>query len=252
MSKLVSACLLIFFLQTCKNNEKTHVQLPTEVTHPDTVTNEEKRVDYSIRVEEIDSSNYNSIKNTANGATKKISKITNYQEAKKRLEGIVEFDEEIPDYPCVKDINFRNGKKPDGELYFELDACLFIAYFPEEDILLCEVGNAMDVSFNLTSGKETEETGNPDLFNFSPNANFRLNGHFGGEECYSYFIEKKINNEFVKIIQLDDAFEKLTKHWLCTIGESFWTNENTLYLTETEYTENGISERYFKLTLIEN
>ena len=46
-----------------------------------------------------------------------------------------------------------------------------------------------------------------------PKENFRLNGHFGGQECSSYFIQKKTENEYEKIIQLDEEFEKqLAKH----------------------------------------
>lgn len=129
--------------------------------------------------------------------------------------------------------------------------CSFVAYFPEEDILLCEGGHSSDVSFNLSNGKEAEDIGNPDFIKTSPPKEWRLNGYFGGQECASYFIQKKINNEFVKVIQLDEAFEKLTKIWLCTVGESFWSDEKTLYLTETDFVEKGTSTQYFKIDIIE-
>ena len=103
----------------------------------------------------------------------------------------------------------------------------------------------------MKTGKETEEVGNPDLISASPQNGFRLNGNFGGQECYSYFIQRKIKNEFVKIIQLDEEFEKLTKVWLCTMGESFWTDEKTLYLTETDFVENGVAKQYFKVEIVE-
>ncbi|MDR6969543.1 hypothetical protein J2X31_003576 [Flavobacterium arsenatis] len=246
-----------FGLQSCKNETenqnptKTEIQKPNDSLKSVSVEESEKMVEYAISVEEIDSLQYHSFKEKTAPIKKKITKITDINEAKKMLKGIVEFDEKNTDdeYLAIKKIHFRNGKKIGYTN--EWDYFYFIAYYPEEDILLCEGGHTTDISFNLKNGKETEETGNPDVIDFSPKENFRLNGHFEGQECYAYFIQRKINNEYVKIIQLDKEFEKLTKLWLCTIGESFWADENTLYLTETEYFEDGIKSQFFKVKIVE-
>ena len=256
---LLLMIFLGFGLQSCEKEKKTEQENLTknEIVKPNdsvksvSVEKTEKQIQYTITVEKIDSLQYHSEKKKTAPKKKNLLKITDINEAKKLLKGIVEFDEKIPEYPLVTKINFRNGRNTKEKLYYEFEECSFKAYFPDEDILLCEGGHTTDVSFNLKNGKETEETGNPDVFVFSPKENFRLNGHFGGQECSSYFIQKKINNEYVKIIQLDEEFEKLTKLWLCSIGESFWADEKTLYLTETDFFGNGIKSQFFKVKIVE-
>lgn len=247
--------ITLFALQSCKketeqeNLSKTEVQKLKDSVKSIIVEEPEKELQYSIEVEKIDSLEYLhfAVKNNIN--KKKITKITDFNQAKKLLKGVIEFDEN-PDYdnhPLVKKIHFRNGKEYGNTN--EYDYYSFIAYYPEEDILLCEGGHTTDISFNLKNGKETEETGNPDYINFSPSGKFRLNGHFGGQECSSYFIQKKIGEDYVKIVQLDEEFEKLTKVWLCIVGESFWADDNTLFLTESS--EFGKAKKYFKVKIIE-
>lgn len=250
---IILITLFGFILQSCKketeqeNLSETEIQKSKDSVESVSVEKPEKDIQYSIEVEKIDSLEYRhfAIKNNIN--KKKLTKITDFEEAKKLLKGVVEFDEN-PDYgenPLVKKIHFRNGKVVgDGEF----DFYSFIAYYPEEDILLCEGGHTTDFSFNLKNGKEIEETGNPDYINFSPSRKFRLNGHFGGQECSSYFIQKKTGNDYAKIIQLDEEFEKLTKVWLCIVGESFWADDNTLYLTEGSNFEGP--KKYFKVKIV--
>lgn len=247
---------LLLLFQNCKSDiqEKNQTKSISTVKKSETIVIEKKAVNstnYSIEVEVIDSTKYNSIKRKSELLEKNCKKITNIYEVKKILNGIVEFDEnkDFGENPSVKKIFFRNGKKYQNNN--EFGDFFFIAYYPEEDILLCEGGHTTDVSFNLKNGKETEETGNPDLISTSPKKEFRLNGHFDGQECYSYFIQRKIADEYLKIIQLDEEFEKITKVWLCTIGESFWFDEKTLFLTETDYEEKGIAKKYFKINIIE-
>ncbi|OAH69308.1 hypothetical protein AXA65_14810 [Chryseobacterium sp. FP211-J200] len=249
----------VFCLQSCKkekkyeleNIPKSEIEKTEDSVNSITVSVEmlEKTLQYSITVEKIDSLQYYSVKKKTAPKKKIIAKITDINEAKKLLKGIVEFDEnkDFGANPGVKKIHFRNGKKYENNGDF--DYSFFIAYYPQEDILLCEGGHASDVSFNLKNGKETEETGNPDVFVFSPKENFRLNGHFGGQQCSSYFIQKSINNEYVKVIQLDEEFEKLTKIWLCIIGDSFWADEKTLFLTEDS--NFGVNTKFFKVKIVE-
>lgn len=209
---------------------------------------DENKLSYSISVEQIDSASYFNGK-IGIPKTKPIGKITDFKVAKKLLQGIVEFEsvDENSNYQAVTKINFKNGTRFDKREDF--DGETFVAYFPSEDILLCEGGHTSDMSFNLKNGKRTEETGNPDLISTSPKNNFRLNGHFDGQECYSYFIQKKIDGEFRKIIQLDDEFRKITSQWLCTAAESFWKNEQTLYLTEIQLGRTPQPKKYFKIIL---
>ena len=193
---------------------------------------------YSIIAEEINSSIFYSAKKKAVYKNDTIKAVSDFKIAKKMLKGVVEFadDEESQ---SVKKIYFRNGSMIDLEEYSD---CYFIAYFPSEDILLCEGGHVSDVSFNLTNGKLREEAGNPSIILHSPEKRFRINGYFSGQDCYFYFIQEKIAGEYVKIIDMD---EKLKGQAPCVMGESFWLNENTIYYKELE------GEGYFKMTINE-
>lgn len=251
--KLIIIGLLFY---SCQESKKVENETLPDSTISDTIIDEvvpqeiDAEKSYSISVETIDSVAFYQAKKNA-PRNKPIEKITDFEIAKKRLAGIVEFsaNDEYGEYQAVRKINFRNGTNWGNANDF--DGEFFVAYFPSEDILLCEGGHTTDVSFNLKNGKQTEETGNPDVIVTSPNKLFRLNGHFGGQECYSYFLQKKINGEFEKILQLDEEFKKITKIWLCSIGESFWTDDSTLFVTENNYAgPNGKAEKkYFKILL---
>lgn len=251
---IVSLSLILF--QNCEKKsafiEGNHSKYEENKPKPVVVNIDSlSKIKYSLEVDKIDSIQYFSVKGKIKLRTNSVLKITDFKKAKKLLTGIVDFKEnkDFDEYHAVKQINFRNGTHLTSPTEFDFT---FVAYYPDEDILLCEGGHSSDVSYHLATGKETEETGNPDLIMASPQQEFRLNGNFGGQECYSYFIQRKINNEFVKIIQLDEEFEKLTKVWLCTVGESFWSDERTLYITETDFVDNGIAKQYFKVKIIEN
>lgn len=260
MKKIIIILLTtFFFFQSCGNG--TEKKTTEDITLKDNLYKEtskknnvlpEERVKYSIKVEQIDSIQYHYQKEKANYKQDNIEKITDFETVKKMLKNVVFFNDNDEDEQtqAILKIRFRNGKV--NSYTNDFDYFYFVAYYPTEDILLCEGGHTSDISFNLKNGKETEEIGNPEYFKTSPNFNFRLNGHFGGQECSSYFIQEKMNNEFQKIIQLDEEFEKQTKIWLCILGNSFWLDDLTFYLTEeSNYTEKGLNKRYFKIKLIE-
>lgn len=203
ISKLVFLCLFLFLFQNCKSNtdDKKLLQSCIKSTNIDTVKDDkekEKKSDYSINVEIIDSVEYVSIKRKSKATNRNLVKITDYKEAKRILNGVVEFtdNKNFGDKQAIRKINFRNGKQfsnlNDYDYYF------FVAYFPEEDILLCEGGHSTDLSFNLKNGNETEETGNPNLFISSPNNKYRLNGSYDGQQCNGYFIQASQNEHFKK------------------------------------------------------
>lgn len=255
---LVILILNFILIQSCESKKEENQVIYSEVQIQKSDSTEieiptQKDIIYSIKVEQIDSIKFHSAKKKANPKPEKIEKITDFKEAKKKLKGIVEFNDgdEDGESHLVMKINFRNGKiygKP-----HEYDDNYFVAYYPKEDILLCEGGHTTDVSFNLKTGEETNDAGNPEYISTSPKNGFRLNGSYGGQQCSSYFIQKKVQNEYQKIIQLDEEFEEATKIWLCIVGQSFWSDEKTLYLTEeSDFSEAGLNKRYFKIELIEN
>lgn len=210
----------------------------------------ETKLSHAISVEEIDSVSFITTKKRAPEKRPKPEKISDFKTVKKLLNGIVAFDdsEKYGDAPAVKKINFKNGTSfSNQDDFYE---AYFIAYFPSEDILLCEGGHSTDVSFNLKNSKLTEETGNPNEILTSPNNKFRLTSHYGGQECSAYIIQKNNNGNFEKILQLDEEFEKITKLSLCTIKENFWLDDTTLFLSRTHPDKKGkFGIKYFKILI---
>ena len=255
----LSLISFVMILQACEKKtdheilQQTKIERPKDSSNLKTTPIEklERDIIYDFTVEKIDSLEYRSIKKKTAPIKKKLVKITDINKAKKLLKGIVEFDEN-PDFgvnPAVKKIYFRNGKTYGNDK--EFDYYFFIAYYPEEDILLCEGGHSTDISFNLKNGKQTEETGNPDLLNFSTNEIFRINGSYDGQECLGYFIQKKINGEFVKIIDLEKEFEAKTSIMLCNIRDGFWIDDHTFYLEKYDFDYETRKYKFFKINIIE-
>lgn len=201
---------------------------------------------YTIRLTPIDSIEFFRVRKQVNPQPEKPEKITDFLKAKKMLKGVVEFDEGTYSQN-VRKIRFRNGK-----VYapFNREDCYFVAYFPTEDVLLCEGGHTTDVSFNLKNGLETTDTGNPDEIISSPSKKKRLNGDFEGQQCYHYFIQERFNGEYVKILELGKAFEDVTGKWLCTIGPTFWGDDRFLYLSNISYEEERITYEYYRVELL--
>jgi hypothetical protein len=212
---ILSVLFLVLISISCReNNPRNETGGTKNRAIPDTIQNEKSgqrsvsAIKYTIHVEKIDAIQF---QDTPRKKDEELKIIADFRSAKKVLHGIVEFSEDdgSDENPAIEKINFRNGKIKKVK---DFDGEYFIAYYPDEDILLCEGGHTTDVSYNLKNGKETEETGNPGLIVTSPKKEFRINGHYNGQECYSYFIQRKINGTYEKVIQLDEEFEKRVKN----------------------------------------
>ncbi|WP_300492198.1 hypothetical protein [Flavobacterium sp.] len=249
--------LLLIGLVSCdqkeKNNQSKQSKQPTAITKLN--TEEEKTVvkhdphAITIAIEQISSNQFYSAMQYKK-VSKPIEKITDLTIVQKQLSGIVDFRKKGDSTLYINKIHFRNGTilENDGECNY----CSFVAYFPTDDILLLEGGHMSDVSFDLGTGQETEDAGNPELATESPNSKYRLNKIYEGQECYEHFIQKKQNGKFQKIVDLNKLFKDKTGEWLCYIEKEFWTDDTTLYFgLVTEYKETGNEYVFYKVKIIE-
>ncbi|SEE66760.1 SH3 domain-containing protein [Tenacibaculum sp. MAR_2010_89] len=70
-------------------------------------------------------------------------------------------------------------------------------YYPAYNILVLEGGHSSDKCFSIKTGETELTIGNPKYIISSPKNTYRLNGYFGGQECISYFFQKKVNGAFI-------------------------------------------------------
>ena len=253
--------------QTTKNQTETAIEDTLTIVEDTELVEVQNTNNNSLfDIKKIDSKTYFALKEKATIPTTSLEVITDFEQAKKMLKGRViwgKYDEEWKfvedengeeDEELVYKIVFRNGK-----IYpIEYREAFFIAYYPQEDILLLEGGHASDISFNLTTGEETEDVGNPEYIIFSPSKQYRLNGHFGGQECSDYFIQKKINGHYQKFFQMtslhgrgNSELEEKIGIWLCYITDAFWQSDTVLNFITVVPDETGREEieLYYQLIL---
>lgn len=253
ISRLIT-CFVVLILYSChRTTEKARPSTRNDTTK-EVVMSENKEIAQSrpgrdvvhVDIEKITKVQFDSAGRYAQ-PDQTMEKITDVQAVQKQLAGIVDFITE-DGYLGIKRINFRNGASSADKEEFEEYG--FVAYFPEEDILLCEGGHSTDVSFNLSTGQETYEVGNPDLITTSPNGRYRLNKVYEGQECFYHFIQKREQDRYYKVLELGEIFEKKTGKWLCVTGKEFWTDDVTLYMgLVTQYKEEGNDYDFYRIKI---
>ena len=200
---------------------------------------------------QIDSVKYSSLREKVNPQRIKLEKITDLAQAKQMLEGVVVWDE-------VKDagyhslflikITFRNGKTH----FAEDDYTSFVAFFPQEDILVLEGGHTSDVIFNLTTGEGREIVGNPGFTVYSPSKRFRLNGFHDGQQSV-YFIQEKSGAQWNTIIEFTwgSEFEKLIGFIPEFISDAFWQDDTVLnfVIPPHYFPDRSVEKSFFQLIL---
>ena len=235
MRNTIAVILITLILNACQNQPKKHKKDELEdsinkVIHKvvNEVLNDEST---SAKTWEIKNDNYaftiEALEYIETDSIKKPVKLTNYAIVIKILENVLVVSSTDKVINGVSEIHPRNGE----EIKNLPDDISFVAYYPEYDIILYQTEDGLDVSFNLSNGDETELTGNPECFFTSEDNQFRLNGYLGSNDCKTYFIEKKINGVFKRIIPLSDVFEKNNELQLCDIEYAMWANDNNnLYI----------------------
>ncbi|WP_299125899.1 SH3 domain-containing protein [uncultured Winogradskyella sp.] len=165
--------------------------------------------------------------------SKKISNLDSVKAIlKDRVDWMTEADLDEGDYiNClIKSITIANGQKliinqNSNDCYFAEDAS---GYYPEYDILVLEGGHSIDVCFSIKTGETTDIIGNPEYIIASPKNTYRLNGTFGGQECVSYFFQKKVNGKFIYLTEFDETY------FPCRFKEFHWITE-TKFIYSTTY-----------------
>ncbi len=203
--------------------------------------------DKMIRIYKIDSISFFKERQQADYRRDTIASISDVKVARKLLQGRVIFGDYIPgkdmeidtllEGNLIAQVRLNDGRlltagKTEGAI--DLLENVFVKYFPSEEILLLEGGHTTDQAIDLRQGKwDVEEIGNLDYVYFSKHKKYRLNGMFNGQECSSYFLQKKENEVYLTYAQIPldwtDNFE------LCTLKEIFWKEDRQVYFRNFFY-----------------
>jgi len=199
-----------------------------------------------VQIEKIEKPEYFKLLKQVNKITSKTKKISDLDSVKKILKDKVEWfsESEMKNAMAnnvIKSIKLTNGRK----LLFNINAVDFgfseeySAYYPEYEILVLEAGHS-SVSFSLETGGDEQIIGNPEYIIHSPSKSYRLNGSFDGQECISYFFQKKINGKFAYLTKFNTEAEP------CSFKEFYWLNENTFIYRISDFLTENDNKNFYK------
>jgi len=176
----------------------------------------EKLIKASLKIDKIDSTRfyklYKPIKHTP-------KKLTSFEEVKKLLSHRVTWgkNDMLEDGNAIDKVFLPNGQTLNiDEKNVDFG---FVAYYPSEEILLFEGGHSSDFSISIKTGEKLETVGNPEYIIASPKNTVRLNGFFGGQECVSFFFQKKVNDQYIYLTEFDKT------HDPCLFKRFYWISE---------------------------
>ncbi|MGV6862516.1 MAG: SH3 domain-containing protein [Putridiphycobacter sp.] len=126
----------------------------------------------------------------------------------------------------------------------------FLAYYPNEHIILFEGGHSSEFSFSLKTGEVLETVGNPEYIIESPNQKVRLNGWFPGQECSSYFFQEKSEDGYRYLVEF--GFGSTYGDNVCYFEKFCWINDYEFIYSNRDHSMNSQvgEEKYFKGKLI--
>jgi len=217
-----------------------------------------------INIFKIDSASYFQDRDMRTQPQDSLPYLENLDEVKRLLKGRVIFGESsylngLSNVDTAVDgmslylIRFANGDSWTFREKPEFTEIGFVRYYPTEDVLVFEGGHSSDYAVDLRNGLVGPElVGNPSYIVDSPSAKFRLNGWFPGQECSSYFVQRKTKTGYQKY---EDIPLHLTEENfdLCTIVDSRWTSDSTLFFRNTYF--DGFKDPrsgFFKLVILDN
>ena len=191
-----------------------------------------------IDFKKIEKAKYEALKQTASKTIYKPKKIANLDSIKiilkDRVEWVTDFEEGMEREDALKSILIDNGQKLIiNQVSNDYGFSDFSAYYPEHEILVLEGGHGSNMSFSIKTGETDATIGNPEYIIPSPNNLYRLNGAHGGQECISYFFQKKSQSKFTYLTSFHWDFDN------CIFKEFYWITDNTFiyikYESEQEY-----------------
>lgn len=217
-----------------------------------------------IRIFKIDSASYFQERERPTQPQDSLLYIENLDDVKQRLKGRVIFGassylnglssvDTAVEGMSLYLVRFANGDSLTFRDKPEFTEIGFVRYYPTEEILVFEGGHSSDYAVDLRNGLVGPElVGNPSYIADSPSKRFRLSGWFPGQECSSYFIQRKIKNGYQKYEDIplhltEENFE------LCTIVDSRWSSDSTLFFRNTYF--DGFKDPrsgFFKLVILDN
>lgn len=250
--KKVLYCAVIV-LSLCMACQQNKVKNPVSPPIKEGIVSEKPAVDSlvfqdkMIRIYKIDSVSFFKEQQKADYKRDTIASISDVKVAKKLLRGRVVFGDYIPgkameidtlvEGDVIAQVRLNDGRlltagKTEGAI--DLLENMFVKYFPSEEVLLLEGGHTTDQALDLRQGKwDIEEIGNLDYVYFSKHKKYRLNGMYGGQECSSYFLQKKENEVYLTYAQIpldwNNNFE------FCTLKDIFWNGDQQLYFRNFFY-----------------
>lgn len=213
---LIAGTLTIFFV-ACQNNKETVLQT-IKPLNDDSVLIDSAH--YSISITQLDSSSYFSLRgaNIIGSDNKKV--ITDIKQIESLLQDVVDFEVVDGEYLIVRSIYFRNA----GVYNALYEPPYVVAYYPDEDALVCEGGHSMDLIFNLSTG--IEQIGNPS-FTFSNTSKTLRFGSLYNGQASEFMIEKKYDNHFQKFIKIDEIISLNTGYVFEMVEEVKWLDDST-------------------------
>lgn len=256
MKNLIYLTLSLLLFTQCKNEdtvpEPENKEQDVEVVEEKEVILEvptDEIIQYGFKISRVDSVTFKKNQVKFKVPVVKINKITDVptiiEKTKNHAKiGYQVIGENKEKYYYLEKIILKTGEVIYCNTYSE---CGIYAYYPDHNIIVSECGHQSDDCYNILTGKSTMQVGNPEYILESPNKKFRLNGYFPGQECSNYFIQKNINGEYLKVLEINEVYPyKNVPESMCTMKDLFWSDDFTLNFTLMNYQgdDGGVKEFY--------
>jgi len=186
----------------------------------------------SLKITEIDQSTFDNLYKKVDH--KNIDKISSQYEVEKLLGLKLKWKAKENGKKLIDTITLAN-KKVLTIIHHDPYPLEFIAYFPDEEIVLFSEGETNDVPISIKTG-ESGTIGNPEFIINSPSKKRRLNGYSANEKCIEYFFEEKKGASYNFISSFSNG--KILGSDVCYIRQFYW-------ISDTDYVYSGIADDDF-------